>query len=193
VRVIPEPSGAFVDIHPNVTYQVMLGWEGTAQIGEVECNPTAFPIYRQEVVTRLVNELGINRVRIEVRAGHENPVDFYTQFKVHRDENIYYRVVNESVNDNNDPRVANLAGFHFTELDHKEETILGPMRALLAARGERLYVNLTYVDFGAAAWEQASDPEEYAELIHTAFIHLRDRYGWVPDAVEISLEPDNSR
>jgi hypothetical protein len=193
VRVIPEPSGAFIEVHPQVTYQTMLGWEGQAQIGEVECNPTSFPLYKQEVVERLVNELGVNRVRIEIRPGHENPVDFYEAFKVHRLESIYYRAVNESVNDNNDPRVVNPAGFHFTELDHKEETILKPMRTLLAARGERLYINLTYVDFGAAAWEQASDMEEYAELIHTAFIHLRDRYGWVPDAVEISLEPDNSR
>jgi hypothetical protein len=48
------------------------------------------------------------------------------------------------------------------------------------------------VDFGVAAWEQSSNPEEYAELIHTAFLHLQSRYGWVPDAVEITLEPDNT-
>lgn len=195
VRVIPAPTGPSIDIHPEVTYQVMRGWEGTAQIGEVECNQTSYPLYQPELLNRLVNELGINRVRIEVRSGHENPVDFYAQYRIHRIEDTYFSAsgVYLSVNDNNDPRAVNPAGFHFSELDHKEEAILKGMRAHLAARGERLFINMVYVDFAASPWEQASDPEEYAELIHTAFIHLRDRYGWVPDAVEINLEPDNSR
>jgi hypothetical protein len=192
VRVIPLPSGAFVDIHPEVTYQTMRGWEGTAQIGEVECNQTSFPIYQPEVLNRLVNELGINRIRIELRSGHESPIDYYSQYRVHRVEDDYFRNVYTSVNDNNDPRNANLAGFQFSELDHKEEVILKGMRALLNARGERLFVNLVYVDFAPSAWEQASDPDEFAELINTTFIHLRDTFGWVPDAFELNLEPDNS-
>lgn len=36
------------------------------------------------------------------------------------------------------------------------------------------------------------NPEEYAELVEGAFIRLRDKYGVVPDAFEVILEPDNS-
>jgi hypothetical protein len=192
VRVVPvNPTGAFIDVYPDLQYQEMLGWEGTGQLGE-ECNPAAFNAARHELVDRLVNELGINRVRIETRSGHENPQDHYSTFKQTLNPSDWGPYRYASVNDNDDPRVARAEGFQFAELDHKVELIIAPMRALLAARGEQLFVNLTYVDFVGAPWEQSSDPEEYAELIHTAFIHLQNRYGWVPDAVEVILEPDNT-
>jgi hypothetical protein len=193
VRVTPPtPTGSFIEIHPEVTYQVMTGWEGTAQIGEVECAPGPFALYHQEVVNRLVNELGINRIRLEIRSGFENTFDSYAQFLNHRRDDLWAPHRYTSVNDNADPNVARMEGFHLTEVDHKVETILRPFQTALAARGETLYVNLNYVDFGASPWEHSSDPEEYAELIYVTFVHMRDRYGWVPDAVEISLEPDNT-
>jgi hypothetical protein len=36
-----------------------------------------------------------------------------------------------------------------------------------------------------------STPAEYAEFMLAVFLHLRDAYGVVPDAVELILEPDN--
>jgi hypothetical protein len=193
IRVTPQtPTGPFIEIHPEVVYQLMTGWEGTAQIGEVECAPGPFALYQQELVDRLVNELGINRIRLEIRSGFENPVDYYAQFLSHRQVDQWAPHRYASVNDNDDPKVARVEGFHFTEVDHKVQMILQPFQTALAARGEKLYVNLNYVDFGASPWEHSSDPEEYAELIYVTFVHLRDRYGWVPDAVEISLEPDNT-
>ena len=186
------PLGNWVEVQPEVSLQEMTGWEGSAQIGEVECDPTAYASYHQEVLDRLVNELGINRVRVNVRSGTENPVDYYTVFKTtHNGATGWSSHRYESINDNNDPRVAQPSGFQWAEIDHKVQDIINPMRALLQARGERLYVNLNYVDFGQAqAWEQSSDPEEYAELILGAFLHLQQQYGWVPDAVEMVLEPD---
>jgi hypothetical protein len=189
---LPEPDGTFIDIYPDVQYQEILGWEGTGQLGENECNPAAFKASQPELLNRLVNELGINRVRLETRSGHENPQDYYAVYRETHSPSDWYPYRYASVNDNDDPRVARPGGFQFSELDHKVEEIITPMRALLQARGERLYVNLTYVDFAGAAWEQSSDPEEYAELIHEAFTHLKQRYGWVPDAVEVILEPDNT-
>ena len=193
VRVVPAAvTGSFIDVYPDLQFQEILGWEGTTQLGEEECNPAAFNASRPEIVNRLVNELGINRVRLETRSGHENPHDYYSTYKVTHKPSDWYAFRYASINDNDDPRVARLQGFQFSELDYKVEVAIAPMRALLQARGERLYVNLTFVDFVGAAWEQSSDPEEYAELIHTAFTHLQNRYGWVPDAVEVILEPDNT-
>ena len=193
VRVIPgPPTGAFIDVYPDLQYQEILGWEGTGQLGEDECNRAAFNASRPDLLNRLVNELGINRVRIETRSGHENPHDYYTTYKQTQNPNDWYSYRYASVNDNDDPRVARTGGFQFAELDDKVELTVTPLRALLQARGERLFVNLTYVDFVGAAFEQSSNPEEYAELINEAFTHLQSRYGWVPDAVEVILEPDNT-
>lgn len=193
VRVTPAAvAGTVVDVYPEVLYQEMLGWEGTAQLGHLECNAAAFEASRPELLNRVVNELGINRVRLETRSGHENPQDYYTQFRNSGQPGGWNQKRYESINDNDDPRVTNPAGFQFSEMDHSVQVIIDPMRALLRARGERLYVTLTYVDFVGAAWEQSSDPEEYAELILAAFTHLQNRYGWVPDAVEVILEPDNT-
>ena len=194
VRVIPGPPlGAAMEVYPEVTYQHMTGWEGTAQMGEVECNRQAYNLYKGEVRNRLVNELGINRVRLELRSGAENPVDYYTAYRNSADPAPWRPHRYESINDNADPRSINAAGFQWAEIDHVVDEIVQPMRALMQARGERLYVNLNYVDFGPAAFEQSSDPEEYAELIQAAFQHLQGKYGWVPDAVEIILEPDNTQ
>jgi hypothetical protein len=77
-------------------------------------------------------------------------------------------------------------------MENSVEQIVNPLRQKLAARGERLYVNLNYVDFAASAFEHATNPEEYAEYMLAAFRHLQTKYGWVPDAVEIILEPDNT-
>jgi hypothetical protein len=74
------------------------------------------------------------------------------------------------------------------------DQIVVPLRAKLAARGEALYVNLCYVAFtsGIASGIYAhSDPAEYAEFLLATFQHLQSRYGWVPDGIEVILEPDN--
>jgi hypothetical protein len=70
--------------------------------------------------------------------------------------------------------------------------IVNPMRQRLSARGEKLYINLNYVDFEPSAFEHSSNPAEYAEFIVTVFQHLQSKFGWVPDAVEVILEPDNT-
>ena len=112
----------------------------------------------------------------------------YEKAKSHRYENI---------NDNDDPNVLNESGFQFAELDYRVEKILLPIKRLVEANGEKLFVNLCYVDFGKhTKWKgnlsHARQPLEYAELIHVTFEHLKRKYGIVPDALEIVLEPENS-
>ena len=194
VTVTPAtPTGAVVDVYPGVIYQTMSGWEATAQVGELECNQSSLAIYRQGLLDRSVNELGLDRVRVELMSGLENPVDWFTQF---RNGQISFATYKQHwydiVNDNSDPFSINPAGFQWAALDYKVDNIVTGMRQVLAARGEQLYVNLNYVDFATSAFEHSSNPDEYAELIFAAFQHLHTKYGWVPDAVEISLEPDNT-
>lgn len=88
----------------------------------------------------------------------------------------------------------NPAGFHFSALDSAFARVLLPLKRRLEARGERLFVNLNYTAF----LDQCPPPvyvhgqsAEYAEFVLAAFLHLRYTFGFVPDAVEMILEPDN--
>jgi hypothetical protein len=172
----------------------MWGWEGVTQIGQVECPAAAFATYKGPLLDRIVNELGINRVRLEIQSGMENPVDYWSQYFITHaiDINGWRAHRYEIINDNADPFVLNSAGIKFSGLDNTVDNVVTPMRQRLAARGERLYVNLNYVDFDGSPFEHSSDPNEYAELMLAIFRHLQSKYGWVPDAIEISLEPDNT-
>lgn len=188
-----DPVGtplAVVTVDSTARFQTMSGWEAVAQIGQEEPGYPAFQ--KAALFDDAVSQLGIDRVRLEVRAGAENPIDFYARRRA--GEDIDWRAVRyATVNDNADPNVINAAGFHFTEMDEAVEQIVLPMRQRLAARGERLYLNLCYVAFvqGSAGYVH-ENPDEYAELLLAVFQHLRDRYQLEPDAVEMILEPDNS-
>lgn len=192
VTVVPSPpTGPVVDVWPSVQLQVMTGWEAVAQAGQSECHPTAVGIYLAPLFDAAVTDLGINRIRLELKNGTENTVDWFTRFEngeVTRAEyrNHWY----EAINDNADPLLANPAGFHWAQLDRTVDLVVNPLRQRLLARGESLYVNLTYVDFGVSAFEHSANGQEYAELILEAFRHLQAKYGWVPSAVEMILEPD---
>lgn len=186
-----------VKLNPAITHQTISGWEATAQAGQLDTErggpSAAFLKYKDQLFDLAVNDLGINRLRVEVRSGSENPRDYFTEFL---DRRISYaawkRRWYEKVNDNADPSVTEPRGFHFSEVDHVMDHVVVPMQQRLEARGERLSVVLTYVDFARSSFEHYHNPEEYAEFMVAAFQHLRARYGRVPDAIEVGLEPDNT-
>jgi hypothetical protein len=186
----PTAPLAVVTVDSTTRFQTMSGWEAVTQIGQEEPGFAAFQ--KSALFDDAVANLGIDRVRLEVRAGAENSVDYYARRRA--GENFDWRAVRyATVNDNADPNVINPAGFQFTEMDEAVEQVVLPMRQRLAARGERLYVNLCYVAFvQSSAGYVHENPDEYAELMVAVFQHLRDRYQLVPDAVEMILEPDNS-
>lgn len=187
----------FVDIAPQRTFQTIIGWEATAQLGEVDCNREAYQRYRAEVLDRAVNELGLTRLRLDLRSGMESGVDTWPSFLAGELSYAQWRgtwfVAN---NDNADPRVADPRGFQWGRFDHNVTEIIIPARKALAARGERLSVNLNYVDFylGAAnkQFSHFADPEEYAEFVRVVFDHMQEKFGFVPDDLEVLLEPENT-
>jgi hypothetical protein len=191
-----------ITVDPAKTYQTMRGWEVSAHLYEQNkqlnrYDPSWLAV-RTELLDRLVNEVGVDRIRIEIRSGAENPVDYWRKFEtgeISYEEAKEYRYQN--INDNDDPNVVNPAGFQFSELDYRVENVVLPMKRLVEANGEKLYVNLIYVDFSRHTKHRgnlshARRPDEYAELILATFTHLRDKYALVPDALEVVLEPENS-
>ena len=174
-----EPVQAVITIDPSKVYQTISAWEATAQAGQ---DFASYPTYRDELISSAVNDLGINRLRVEARSGFETTAANASLGS--RDKRY------EIVNDNDDPFQIDPAGFSFADLDKTIEQVVLPMRKLLDDRGERLFVNLNYVDFGPSDFEHKENPEEYAEFILAVFLHMKEKYGFVPDTVEAILEPD---
>jgi hypothetical protein len=204
-------SSAIITVNPSVTYQTITGWEGAAQIAH---NASTYQfdnvhLWQNEVIDKLVNELGINRIRQEIRAGIENSFDWFSWYAVDPDarSSTYRDHWYEKINDDNNPfsvdsaiianpNIQNFPGYNFSFLDHSIDHITVPMRNALTNRGESLYINLLLVDFnnhqGSSDVHFDSNSQEYAEFILAIFQHIKAKYGFVPDSVEITLEPENT-
>jgi O-glycosyl hydrolase len=188
-----------ITLDPGATHQTMSGWECTTFVAE-PCTPH-YDAVRDAVLDRAVNDVGINRVRLEIRSGVENAIDHYRNWIDHGcpappDERYLEWRHNRyaTVDDNADPGVIDWSGFHFTELDEAVERVVLPMRARLAARGERLFVNLCYVAFTGqieGGSYHHDDADEYGEFVLATYLHMQDAHGFVPDTWEVVLEPDN--
>lgn len=188
-----------VQIDKAISYQTITGWEATPFITS-ECNPS-FPVLRDVLLPLLVDSIGITRVRLEVRSGSEHTADNYQIFLDNGcpnppDTNYQkWRAIRyATVNDNDDPKTINWGGFHFTELDLKIENVIIPLKKLLEERGIKLFINLCYVAFTSQIKNGEyihNNPDEYAEFVLATYLHIRDKYGFVPDTWEVLLEPDN--
>ncbi len=197
-----EASTAPADIDVDTTkrFQPMEGWEVTVRgwdINKIEDRfDPSFAENMDEVADVLVDRAGVNRLRLELGTNAESPVDHWTPFE--RGEvthTVWQAQMYENHNDNKNPFVVDPAGFQWSALDYKVEKIVLPVRAALAARGEKLFLNLCVVDFakgGLGSLDVAVKPEEYAELVVAAFDHLKSKYALTPDALEITLEPENA-
>lgn len=185
----PAATNTLVSLDPSQRYQTITGWQSSNQSGQLAC--PGFPLYKDRLFNLAVNELGINRITISVRAGDENHIDYFSQFlrnQITQDEWSAHWYTAE--NDNNDPYAINPTGFHFSALDHEIDNVIIPLKKALEEKREKLYVVLLYIDFSHSAFEHRDYPEEYAELMTAAFVHLKNKYGWVPDFIEVVLEPD---
>ena len=196
---------ATITIDASKRFQIMSGWEVVARGWEYDKDGNRFDgdwfrdtALHDTIMDALIDDAGINRVRIELRTGAENPVDYWSMFE--KGEISYEEMKRHfyhKVQDNSDPRAADPGGFQFSFLDFQVEQVIKPMAERLEARGEKLYINLCVVDFKSPS-DQLSDisladnPREYGELVAEAMKHLRARHDIVPDALEIMLEPENT-
>lgn len=187
-----------VTIDTAISHQTIQGWEagtGTLVIeGESIYSDTTLPYIREDLAKLMVDSLGINRVRLEVRSGSENLVDYYDKHFI--EESIPYEEWRANryatVNDNDDPNDLDMSKFQFTELAIKIRNAVLPLKKRLEEKGEFLYINLCYVAFTGQITEgefHHRDSQEYAEFILAVFKHMDETYGFYPDGVEVILEP----
>ncbi len=186
----PVVATGTITVNPAQQFQTMTGWEALMEIGQAECDPRAYATYKSGLLDRAANEVGINRIRIGLRNGYENPTDQWTNFKAGRLTFNQWKVFwFQVVNDNNDPFVINPAGFNWGYLDYTMDELVLPLRQRLAARGEQLWLNFSYT--GANSGQLHRDnPEEYAEFVLAAWQHVQQKYGFVPNSLELVNEPD---
>ncbi len=192
----PSSDPVAIQLDAATRYQTVTGWE--TGIPEAGGFPDALPQIREELLDAMV-DVGLNRLRVEVRSGLEHRRDNWAEWKAKKlgkDDPWWRSVMFATENDNDDPNTIDPAGFHFADLDFDVDEVVTPLRARLAAQGERLYVNVTYTAFtqGNPFWSTYvhRDPEEYAEFVLATYQHLQQKYGWVPDSWEVILEPDNT-
>jgi hypothetical protein len=80
--------------------------------------------------------------------------------------------------------------WNYTDLDNKINKVITPLRTRLAAQGESLWVNLTFVDnkgcYGSGGSRSMS---EYATRFRQAAQHIQSVFGWLPNSYEVALEP----
>lgn len=188
---ISQPTGNVIALNPFVKYQTMRGWEATDQAAQLYS--PAWNNYKNQLFDMAVNDLGINRIRLEIKSGTENPVDYFAQWRAGQiTEDQYNTHRYEIINDDSDPNHINPAGFKFSFLDNTINSVVLPIKQRVTARGERLWINVNYVDFGTSAFEHKNFPAEYAEFVLATYQHMQASFGFVPDSWEVALEPDAS-
>ena len=184
---------AFVAVDTTRRFQRIVGWEAVAQAAQ---ELPEYPRFRDTLMALAADELGLNRIRLEVRSGMESRRDYEAERATNPDvAKVWACVRYATENDNTDPLVIDTGGFKFSGMSRAVEHVVLPLKRRLEARGERLYVNVTYVAFVSKlcpgySYHHDDNSEEYAEFALATFQFLRDRYGLVPDAWELVLEPD---
>lgn len=198
-----------ITLDPSTTFQTMRGLGAVTNAGQwlfptngtVSDNP-AFLTFRNQLFDQAVNDLGLSQIRLEILSGTENTRDIWAEYKAGQITGAQERCLRYSVvNDNGSAGSINSAGFHFTRLDEQINKVVLPLRAVMAARGEVLHINLCYVSFtnqmtgsgcpGGLSNLHSSNPAEYAEFVLATYQHMQTRFGFVPDTWEIMLEPSN--
>jgi hypothetical protein len=203
VRYYERSAPTTVLLDPKVRYQTIDGfavypryWEDDKKNDRFD---RSFEPVTGVVSDYLVNELGLNAVRVEIWSGLENPHDHWLE---HYDGKTTYKqyadLRYEKINDNDDPRVANPAGFQFSKFDHRMTSMVLPLVRAIEKRGEKPFLTVCYVDFKWKAQTRqgtlshAKNPEEFAEFVVVFFERLREKFGVVPESFELILEPENT-
>jgi hypothetical protein len=185
-------DGARITFDRSERHQTMTAWEATVDLFW----PDKLTPLRDEMFDRLLDDVGITRLRVGIFSSTENTDQSFERMRAGTLSGQDYRDSRYvTVNDDDDPFHINWAGFDFANLDWRIDTTVLPLMAAAKARGKTLEFNLNYVAFtdqNKGGTYIHTDPEEYAEFMLATFLHMQEKYGFVPDDIEALLEPENS-
>jgi hypothetical protein len=135
---------------------------------------------------------------VEVRASFEHTRDLAAERDQGLIDDATFRCLRyTTVNDNSDPFSINWSGFRTDAWGDAIEKVALPIKQRVESRGEKFFLNVTYVAFTDAncagtSYVHDDNPEEYAEFVLAVYTHLRNKYNITPDAWETILEPNVS-
>jgi len=151
-------------IDTGTTYQTIRGW------GCVNSIPNYLtPEFRQELIREVVNEYGLNRLRVEIPAG-----------------NFTNRRRWEWLNDNADPQSTDWSSLNLGALDDNLQSFVLPFVDLVRANGEPfdMYLSFSFYNNGSSGAPPAwllNNPGEYAEFSLSLLQRLKYFYGINPN------------
>lgn len=186
---------ATATLNPGLSYQEIIGWQVSGEVGQTDY-PVSVQNYKTAAVQAAV-DFGWNRIRVGSHSGIENTTDYWQLWidansdVPHAARTTWAANRNVPVNDNADPNSINAAGFQFGQIAWVMNQVAVPMKAALALRGESLFIVHTYVHFSLSNKLHITTASEYGEYILAVWNYYQTTYGYVPDALEIFLEPDN--
>jgi len=95
-------------------------WQARSSAAAAPRTPMACTSTRQDTLfDQAINDLGINRVRLEIRSGVENSVDNWAAYEAGMIDYQTWRSRRyATINDNADPRTINESGFQFSQIDN---------------------------------------------------------------------------
>lgn len=185
-------DGVRITLDPGKRYQTFSAWEAMVDVFW----PKDLKARKDEVFDRLIDEVGITRLRVGVFSGTENTDRSFEDFRAGKITQEEWRIRRyATVNDDDDPGHINWSGFDFADLDWRIENVVLPLLQRAKAKGRRLEINLAYSAMtgkGQAGRYVHADPKEYAEFMLATFQHLKQKYRLVPDTVEVLLEPESA-
>lgn len=192
-RAIAIGGAVDITLDPAQRFQTFRAWEATI---ELPVGEDPWPPSHLEMFERLGTEVGITRLRLESYSGAENTNHAFEKLLNGQiDGNAWRALRYPTVNDDDDPNHINPAGFDFADLDWRIDNFLLPLQEIAAKSGRRYEVNFTYVAFTQQIRSGRyihTNPEEYGEYILAAFLHMKEKYGLIPEYFEPILEPDNT-
>lgn len=151
-------------IDTGTTYQTIGGW------GCVNSIPNYLtPEFRQELIREVVNEYGLNRLRVEVPAGN------------FADSRRW-----EWLNDNADPQSTDWSNLNLAALDERLQEFTLPFVDQVRAKGEPfdMYLSFSFYTNGSSGSPPAwllNNPGEYAEFSLSLLQRLKYFYGINPN------------
>ena len=116
----PPPAPAVptsITLNPAVKFQTITGWEASVPT-TLMATSSMTEAQWSSALDLAVNEIGVNRIRLDIAAGTESPGG--TGYNI--------------VNDNADPNVINPFGFNWTNLDQRIDRVVLPWRQRVLAR-----------------------------------------------------------
>jgi O-glycosyl hydrolase len=164
-----------VTLDTSVQYQTILGWGASSW-----SPPWVTPALLEEVINEAVNDLGLNRLRLEGPSGNRSNDRRW-----------------EWLNDNGDPEDINWAAFNTARLDQRVLELVIPFKNRVEANGEPFdcYVSPSFFDGGSSGevppW-LLYNIGEYAEYATTFLLHLKNAHGIEADYYCILNEAGNN-